>query len=51
MRVLDRVHPRVAWAAGLPFRPLIALDGPLTRATRYPWMTVGVVARKPGVKA
>jgi SAM-dependent methyltransferase len=50
MRVLDRVHPRVAWAVALPFRPLIALDGPLTRTSRYPWMTVAVVGRKPGAK-
>lgn len=47
MRVLERVHPRAAWAALLPFRPLVALDGLLTRALRYPWMTVAAVARKP----
>jgi SAM-dependent methyltransferase len=51
MRVLDRVHPRLAWAAGLPFRPLVAVDPILTRVTRYPWMTVGVVAVKPAAGA
>jgi SAM-dependent methyltransferase len=48
MRILHRVHPRVGWAAGLPFRPLTLLDPIATRAIGYPWMTVGVVARKPG---
>jgi 2-polyprenyl-3-methyl-5-hydroxy-6-metoxy-1,4-benzoquinol methylase len=51
MRVLHRIHPRMAWAATLPFRPAIALDPIATRMTRYPWMTVGVVGRKPGAAA
>ncbi len=48
MRLLDRVHPRVAWAASLPLRPLVLLDPFATKVLGYPWMTVGVVGRKPG---
>jgi len=46
MRVMERIHPRLAWAVMLPFRPLILLDTFITRITRYPWMTVGIVGRK-----
>jgi 2-polyprenyl-3-methyl-5-hydroxy-6-metoxy-1,4-benzoquinol methylase len=49
MRRLERLNGRLAWAATLPFRPLVKLDSLMTRLVRYPWMTVGVVGRKPAV--
>jgi SAM-dependent methyltransferase len=48
MRLLHRINSRLAWAAMLPFRPLILIDPLVTRITRYPWMTVGVLGRKKG---
>ena len=43
---LTRVHPRGAWGVTLPLRLLHPLDGPLTRLTGYPHLSVGVVGRK-----
>lgn len=45
---LRRVNNLLAWAVSLPLRPLCVLDPLLTRATRYPSLSIGVVARKPG---
>ncbi|HEX2190399.1 MAG TPA: class I SAM-dependent methyltransferase [Longimicrobiaceae bacterium] len=45
---LCRVNPYVAWAATFPFRVFHPLDGPLTRLTRYPHLSIGVVGRKRG---
>jgi 2-polyprenyl-3-methyl-5-hydroxy-6-metoxy-1,4-benzoquinol methylase len=47
MRRLERLSGRLAWAVTLPLRPLVMLDLFVTRLVRYPWMTVGVVGRKP----
>lgn len=44
---LERLDSRLAWAATLPLRVLHPLDAPLTRLTGYPYLSVGVVGRKP----
>jgi SAM-dependent methyltransferase len=44
---LGRVSPRGAWGLTFPLRVLHPLDGPLTRLTSYPHLSVGVVGRKP----
>ena len=44
---LTRIHSQGAWGVTLPLRVLHPLDGPLTRATGYPHLSVGVVGRKP----
>ena len=44
---LTRIHSQAAWGVTLPLRVLLPLDGPLTRATGYPHLSVGVVGRKP----
>jgi SAM-dependent methyltransferase len=41
---LDRVYPHLGWVVTLPLRLLRPLDGPLTRLTGYPHLTIGVVA-------
>jgi SAM-dependent methyltransferase len=41
---LNRVYPHLGWIATLPLRLLRPLDRPLTRLTRYPHLTIGVVA-------
>ena len=48
MRRLSRINYRLAWALTLPLWPLTVLDPWLTRLTRYPHMTVGVVGVKVG---
>jgi len=45
-RVFSRLHPRVAWAAVFPLRSFQALDAPVTRVLRYPYLSIGIVARK-----
>ncbi len=45
---LCRINPYAAWAATFPFRVLHPLDRPLTRLTRYPHLSIGVVGRKRG---
>ena len=44
---LGRLNLRAAWALTFPLRVLHPLDGPLTRLTRYPHLSVAVVGRKP----
>lgn len=44
---LTRVNTHAAWALTLPLRVLHPLDGPLTRWTDYPPLSVGIVGRKP----
>ena len=44
---LERLDYRLAWAATMPLRILYPLDEPLTRMTGYPYLSVGVVGRKP----
>lgn len=44
---LRRANDLLAWAVSLPLKPLCALDPLLTRVTRYPSLSIGVVARKP----
>src|SRR5215213_545693 len=41
---LNRVYPHLGWIASLPLRLLRPLDGPLTRLTGYPHLSIGVVA-------
>jgi SAM-dependent methyltransferase len=41
----------LAWAVSLPLKPLVALDPLLSRATKYPALSIGVVARKPDAGA
>ncbi len=44
---LTRIHSQGAWGVTLPLRVFHPLDGPLTWATGYPHLSVGVVGRKP----
>ncbi len=44
---LTRVNTHGAWGLTLPLRVFHRLDGPLTRWTGYPHLSVGVVGRKP----
>lgn len=44
---LTRVHTHGAWGVTFPLRVFHRLDGPLTRWTGYPHLSVGVVGRKP----
>jgi SAM-dependent methyltransferase len=44
---LTRIHSQGAWGLTLPLRVFHPLDGPLTRVTGYPHLSVGVVGRKP----
>jgi SAM-dependent methyltransferase len=44
---LTRLNTYAAWAATFPLRVLHPLDGPLTRLTSYPHLSVAVVGRKP----
>lgn len=41
---LNPVLPYLGWGMSLPLRLLRPLDGPLTRLTRYPYLSAGVVA-------
>jgi 2-polyprenyl-3-methyl-5-hydroxy-6-metoxy-1,4-benzoquinol methylase len=41
---LNRMYPHLGWVVTLPLRLLRPLDGPLTRLTRYPPLSIGVVA-------
>jgi 2-polyprenyl-3-methyl-5-hydroxy-6-metoxy-1,4-benzoquinol methylase len=43
---LGRLSPRTAWLLMFPLRVLHPLDGPLTRLTGYPPLSIGVVGRK-----
>lgn len=43
---LQRWHPKFGWFFTLPFRPLRVFDGFVSRMTRYPHMSVTVVAVK-----
>lgn len=45
---LYRVHPKLAWLATLPLRPLRVFDGAVRRVTKYPDMSVTAVAVKDG---
>lgn len=45
---LQPVSRVAAWALTLPLRLLQVLDRPITRLLREPYLTVAVVARKPG---
>jgi SAM-dependent methyltransferase len=40
------VHPRLAWAVTVPFRPLHAIDALVTETVGYPFMSVGLVGIK-----
>jgi SAM-dependent methyltransferase len=40
----NRVHPHLGWALTLPLRLLRPLDGPLTRLTRRPHLSIAVEA-------
>ena len=44
---LTRLNTYAAWAATFPLRVLHPLDGPLTRLTEYPHLSIAAVARKP----
>jgi 2-polyprenyl-3-methyl-5-hydroxy-6-metoxy-1,4-benzoquinol methylase len=46
MRVLDQVDHRLSYAATFPLRVLRPIDTPLTRATSYPALSIGVVGVK-----
>jgi SAM-dependent methyltransferase len=48
---LRRINLKVAWAATLPLRIFHPLDLPLTRLTRYPYLSIGVVGRKPTIES
>lgn len=41
---LNRAYPHLGWILSLPLRLLRPLDGPLTRLTGYPYLSIGVVA-------
>lgn len=45
---LCRIHPLFAWAVTFPLRIFLPLDGPLTRLTNYPGLSIATVARKAG---
>lgn len=46
MRWIARVNLAAAWAATAPLRVLQMLDGPVTRALKYPCLSVAVIGRK-----
>jgi SAM-dependent methyltransferase len=46
-RLTERFGVAVGWATTLPLRPLVLLDRPLTRLTRYPCLSVSMSAVKP----
>jgi SAM-dependent methyltransferase len=48
---LGRLNPHSAWGLTFPLRVLHPLDGPLTRLTSYPHLSVGVVGCKPAASA
>jgi SAM-dependent methyltransferase len=48
MRILGRANSKFAWGALLPLRLLQAVDGPVTQMIRYPYLSVGIVAKKIG---
>jgi 2-polyprenyl-3-methyl-5-hydroxy-6-metoxy-1,4-benzoquinol methylase len=41
---LNRTYPHLGWGVTLPLRLLRPVDGPLTRITGYPYLSIGVVA-------
>ena len=45
-RLTLRVGRMPAWALMLPLRALVVLDRPLTRLTRYPYLSIAMVAVK-----
>jgi SAM-dependent methyltransferase len=50
-RLTERIGVTGAWLAVLPLRPLILLDGPLSRLLRYPYLSVALCAVKPAAAA
>lgn len=46
-RITLRLGRPLAWLALAPLRPLVLLDGPLTRLARYPYLSVALVAERP----
>jgi SAM-dependent methyltransferase len=46
MRLVGKLSPLLGWAVTLPLRPLQLLDRPLTNLVGYPYLGVGVVARR-----
>jgi SAM-dependent methyltransferase len=46
-RLSERIGRPAAWAILLPLRPLVLLDGPLTRMLGYPHLSVALCAVKP----
>ena len=40
----NRIHPHLGWALTLPLRLLRPLDGPLTRLTRRPYLSIALEA-------
>jgi 2-polyprenyl-3-methyl-5-hydroxy-6-metoxy-1,4-benzoquinol methylase len=47
MRLLNRAHTRVGWAATLPLRVTQLFDRPLTDLFRYPYFDLAAVAVRP----
>ena len=45
-RLTLRIGRVPAWALMLPLRALVVLDRPLTRLTRYPYLSIAMVAVK-----
>ena len=45
-RTLSRVNPTIAWVATFPLRVFQVVDKNLTKAIRYPFMTIAIVAAK-----
>jgi SAM-dependent methyltransferase len=45
-RLTARIGRAAAWVAVLPLRPLVILDGPLSRMLRYPYLSVALCAVK-----
>jgi SAM-dependent methyltransferase len=50
-RLTERIGVTGAWLAVLPLRPLVLLDGPLSRLLRYPYLSVALCAVKPAAPA
>ena len=46
MRILSRVHEKLAWAIIFPLRALLVIDKPLTDLIGYPYLSIGVVGIK-----
>jgi SAM-dependent methyltransferase len=46
-RLRERVGLMAAWAVVLPLRALVVIDHPLSRALRYPYLSVALSAERP----